>query len=167
MLALAGVSPSRSLYPAGESGISSDVVTQAYNALAINGITPSAGVSQRLYNKLAYAFDPDNTIVQITFFHPNSEPPLWIQTGELYPYQMNEIGWQDTITVKVTYNLALLPGPGRLLAGKVRMFNTGAPIKKLYGEQSATGATVYKYPIKAWITLGNEGEKSLVPYVYQ
>ena len=80
---------------------------------------------------------------------------------------MNEIGWQDTITVKVTYNLALLPGPGRLLAGKVRMFNTGAPIKKLYGEQSATGATVYKYPIKAWITLGNEGEKSLVPYVYQ
>ena len=35
-----------------------------------------------------------------------------------YPdeFQFNEIGWQDQITVTVKYNLALLPGPGRLLA---------------------------------------------------
>ena len=28
----------------------------------------------------------------------------------------NEFGWQDPITVTVKYHLALLPGPGRLLA---------------------------------------------------
>ena len=31
-------------------------------------------------------------------------------------FHSNELGWQDPITVTVKYDLALLPGPGRLLA---------------------------------------------------
>ena len=60
--------------------------------------------------------------VQIRFFHKNEEPPLMMYrhprplpdpSASSHP---NELGWQDTITVTVNYDLALLPGPGRLLA---------------------------------------------------
>ena len=165
-LALMGVSPSRDLgldVPVeGESA--QGVLPSAYNALAPNALAPQA-VGRRLNNKLAYALE--NTEVDVRVFHPGSEPPLItydlpLNTTEFVPGQ--EIGWQDAITVTVNYQLALLPGPGRLLgSGTVKASD------KIYTdgqEPTRKGMMVYKYPLSASATLGNEGEKSVAPYVY-
>ena len=147
------------------------VLTAAYDALAPNSLAPQA-VGRRLNNKLAYALA--NTDVVVSVYHPGSEPPLALYPllplpplppsladypTEFVPGQ--EIGWQDTITVTVTYQMALLPGTGRLLS-------VGNGNIKTDGEQEPTrkGMKVYKYQLSASATLGNEGEKSVAPYVY-
>ena len=80
-------------------------------------------VPGRLQNKLAYALH--NTAVEIRFYHQNAEPPLKNDADGWHgPYvepipsefAHNELGREDLVTVTVTHNLALLPGPGRLLA---------------------------------------------------
>jgi hypothetical protein len=162
-LALMGVSPSRDLgLPVPQEGESAQgVLTTAYDALAPNSLAPQA-VGRRLNNKLAYALA--NTDVAVSVFHPGSEPPLLNYDSPPYPAEFipgQEIGWQDAITVTVTYQMALLPGAGRLLS-------VGNANIKTDGEQEPTrkGMKVYKYQLSASATLGNEGEKSVAPYVY-
>ncbi len=76
----------------------------------------------------------------------------------------NEVGWQDTITVTVKYNFPLLPGAGRLLAKYVAPPGGG---KDTVAETIQHNGGVYTYPLEAQATIGNEGEKSMVPYSYQ
>jgi hypothetical protein len=102
-----------------------------------------------------------NTTLEMKFYHKNSEPPLVTHylkddIGEFYA---NEIGWQDEITLTVRHNFALLPGPGRLLA------------RHLVGADSVAEGIdrqngVYTYPMSASAVICNEGEKTLIPYVY-
>lgn len=83
----------------------------------------------------------------------------WDDPQEFY---FNEVGWQDLITVTVKYQMPLLPGPGRMLAryvvGPSGSDKVAAKIEK-HGE-------IYTYPLKASAAIGNEGEKSVVTYVY-
>ena len=64
----------------------------------------------------------------------------------------------------VTHNFALLPGPGRFLS---------KPAPPPGSSRDSVSARirlkdkVYVYAIRASATLGNEGEKSVLPYVYQ
>lgn len=167
-----------------------DVVETAYGALApASAANPK--VFDRLRNKLAYALAA--TSVEIRFFHPNSEPPLVgyphltdARYGDLPEFQFNELGWQEPITVKVTHRLALLPGPGRLLArwspSRVDPYSPSAgevyqpeyassdryaePYEPSEDDPSRIGE-VYVFCVTASATLGNEGEKSVIRYVHE
>ena len=163
VLALMAVSPSRDLgmQPTSAATVSS-VLKQAYGAMA-----PSSGTNgrtdARLDNKLAYSLAATN--VEVRFYHPNSEPPFTTYYLESDPYEFysNEIGWQDMITVRVKYQFPLLPGPGRLLARYV--VNPSGKADTVAQAIQKVG-NVYVYPLQADASIGNEGEKSLVPYVY-
>jgi len=139
------------------------VLKNAYGTLAPSSSSNGA-IGPRLDHKLAYAMQ--NTDVQIRFFHKNQELPLqtYYLPDDPNEFYFNEVGWQDPLTVTVKHNLALLPGPGRLLARYVAGPG-GAPDQV---SQSITNrGTFYTYPLTASITMGNEGEKPVIPYVYQ
>jgi hypothetical protein len=180
ILACVPISPSRDLGlqpPDALSGTADQMGTilkSAYSTMAPSSASSSA-IGSRLEHKLLYAMN--NTDVQIRFFHKNQEPPLltypyydasyydlrdYVPTdlGEFYS---NEVGWQDPITVTVTYQFPLLPGPGRLLARYV--VGPSGKDKVAAAIQEKNG--VYTYPLQAQATFGNEGEKSVVTYVYQ
>jgi hypothetical protein len=164
VLACLPVSPSRDLgdqVPPGTPG--ADVLPAVYRALAPRSESGGA-VPRRIRNKLAYTLS--HLQVEVRFYHKNEEPPLapYLLEDDPGEFYVNEIGWQDPITVTLKYKLALLPGPGRLLARYVP-----GP----HGERDNISETIqqegstYVYPLQASATVGNEGEKSVVPYVYQ
>ncbi len=162
VLACVPISPSRDVgLPAPAAAAMDSVLKEAYGTLAPSSGT-NAAIGPRLDHKLAYAMQ--NTDVQIRFYHKNQEPPLETyglpeDPGEFY---FNEVGWQDTITVTVKYRFPLLPGPGRLLARYV--VGPGGTDKVAASIQKQGG--IYTYPLQAAATIGNEGEKSVVTYVY-
>jgi hypothetical protein len=133
----------------------------AYGTLSPQSASNSA-IGPRLDRKLAYAMN--NTDVQIRFFHKNQEPPLrtYYEPDDPNEFYFNEVGWQDTITVTVNYQFPLLPGPGRMLARYV----VGPGGTDKVAEAIGTHDGVYTYPLEASATIGNEGEKSVVTYVY-
>ena len=149
------ISPSRDVGAtlSGTGPAAADILYRTYTAMA-PGSDSARALAGRIRNKLAYSIA--NTSVEIRFYHRNSEPPLgvtYLIPPDADEYRYNELGWQDQITVTVRHNLALLPGPGRLLARS--------------SEGIADQGTVYVYPLSASATIGNEGEKSVIPYVYQ
>jgi hypothetical protein len=167
VLACVPISPSRNVgSPAADDSLL-DTLQSAYAALAPSGGSSEA-ISGRLQNKLAYA--TANTQIQGRFYHKNAEPPLMtydIPDGlpdglGVSEFASNELGWQDQITVTVNYNLALLPGPGRLLAHYVAPGGTPDPFSQAIQQQGST----YVYPLTASVSIGNEGEKSVVAYAY-
>jgi hypothetical protein len=172
ILACVPISPSRDLgLSAPTAAQMASVLKSAYGALSPSSSSNTA-IGPRLDRKLAYAIQ--NTEVQIRFFHKNQEPPLkaWYVPSYYNPrdyvpddlgeYYFNEVGWQDTITVTVNYQFPLLPGPGRMLARYV--VGPGGTDKVAQAIQKHSG--VYTYPLHASATIGNEGEKSAVTYVY-
>ncbi len=141
-------------------------LTRAYTAMT-GGTVADTRLQTRLQNKLAYTLyqrdpsDPDplndTLTVDVQFYHSNEELPLappWDVhrntlglRPDLREFRVgNELGWQDPITVTVHYNLALLPGLGRLLAAGVSQI-------------ISRGNGLYTYPLTATATQGNEGEK--------
>ena len=161
------VAPSRDLGLSVPDEAQAQVIQALYASMVV-GSDRNARIPLRLRNKLAYSQDPRVTQIEIRFFHPNSEPPLPKQylinsgeEGEL-PNQ-NEIGWQDPVTVTVSHNLALLPGPGRLLNRWVQQPDGSAD---RVAEKIDQIGGVYFYPLEASVTMGNEGERSVIPYEY-
>ena len=163
ILACAAISPSRDLglELSGTTAETANSLKAAYASMA-----PASGgnrrIPARLENKLAYA--TAQTQVAIRFYHQNADPPLVChrKADNLDEFYFNELGWQDPITVTVVHNMALLPGPGRLLARFVR-HPEGLPDEVAQRIQRLDN--VYVYPLVATATLGNEGEKSVIPYV--
>lgn len=155
----------------------SKAVQTVYSAMAPNSSGDSRN-SQRLLNKYAYSLehtkigDPDHNY-QIRFDHSYRDAPLLLHTAAPDPSAVEsiadlwdfhppyEIGWKDTITITVTHDLALLPGPGRLLAKFVT--SPSVPQDKVAGS-IAKQANVYTYPLKAQAMLSNLGERSAIPY---
>ncbi len=169
VLALMPIAPSRNLNlqvpAAGQAML--PTLQAAYGSL-VSSSASNGAINGRIANKLAYASAA--TTVEVRFYHPNFEPPLVTYDppvgvsppSTLMEFQPNELGWQDQVTVKVTHYYALLPGPGRLLASVIPNPNgslTNDPVV-----QSLRQMGVYVYPITAEATLGNEGEKSVLPY---
>jgi len=164
VLACMAVAPSRDLglqVPA-QASLAPGVLQEAYRQMVPEADLNSR-IPKRLENKLAYSAIA--TTVEIRFFHSNAEPPLvtYGLEDDVAEFYFNEIGWQDPITVTVTHQLALLPGPGRLLARTARRPD-GRPDEVQAAISRQNG--VYVYPLTASATLGNEGEKSVIRYVY-
>lgn len=160
--ACAALAPSRSV-GAGAAPASTgiDVIESIFAAIAPSS-TSNARVPVRLRNKLAYS--SQNTIIELSFRHKTDEPELatYLIPDDPNEFYINEVGWQDPITAKVRHKLALLPGPGRLLAQ--RAVSTDVPVDRL-AERIESAGSVYKYEISASATAGNDGEKSVLRYV--
>ncbi|MDB4370758.1 pilus assembly protein [Mariniblastus sp.] len=144
-----------------------------------SGLDPNSSInsriSDRLKNKLAYSYP--NTEVELTFLHRRRPRIVWIGDERVewrdpllgglpyevppYPdeYYPNELGWQDELTALVTFNLPLLPGPIRFFAptgGAIAADGT-TPSRDQTGE-------VFIWPLKAFATMGMEGQKPQLPY---
>jgi hypothetical protein len=162
-LACVPIAPSRHLGLANRNDPTTRALLAMFTAYSTSAQT-NARLPMRLANKWAYASQA--TMVQISTFHRQygtaqssyqNEPPLWDSEPidpERY-YKPTELGWRDEITVKVTHNFALLPGPGRLLA------KSGSAANRI-GQIS----NVYSVPLSASATMVPEGDKSIAPYVY-
>ncbi len=177
VLACMPISPSRDLgiEPRGSGPLTAEILQGAYGSMVPDSAA-NPRIPARLRNKLAYA--QDHTEIEIRFYHsndsggPHPDPPLHVppeyseygrfdDRGQFYP---NEVGWQDPITVTVKHDLALLPGPGRLLARFV-VGSDGKPDK--LAEKIRREGNVYLFRLTASATLGNEGETSVIPYAYR
>ncbi|GAB4131189.1 MAG: hypothetical protein Kow0040_10200 [Thermogutta sp.] len=163
-LAVMPICPSRDLglsLPVTAS--SSAAVLQAVYRQNVPDFDRNPRIAQRLVNKLAYAINFTN--IEVRFFHSNQDPPLmpYLLPDDPGEFYANELGFQDSVTVTVRHDMAMLPGPGRFLA---------RPTTSPDGRPEATAQSIkprngiYVFPLTASITLGNEGEKSVVPYTY-
>jgi len=167
-LACMPISPSRDLGIAlpGRASLSAEVLKTAYAAM-VSKSGQNKRIPQRLDNKLAYALR--YTRVEIRVYHKNSEPPLerppspYGLPPDPEEFRPNEIGWQDPVTVTVYHELALLPGPFAFLSRVV----PGPSGVDRVAQRIHPNGTVYACTLSATMTLGNEGEKSVVPYEYQ
>jgi hypothetical protein len=169
VLACLPIAPSRSVGTGGGQGnVSSgpplSSVQAAYQAVAPQS-TSNSMIATRIANKLAYSLA--NTQLQLTFVHKSGEPPLatWYVGPDLGEFYSNEIGWQDELQVKVTHALALLPGPGRLLFSKAS--SSSGATDQVSSQIQQQQNNLYTYSLTASASLGNEGEKSVLSYVYQ
>jgi hypothetical protein len=163
VLACVPISPSRDLGLGTATATQMDAVLKSAYSTMAPGSTSNGMIGPRLDHKLAYAMK--NTDVQIRFYHKNQEPPLetYGEPEDLGEFYFNEVGWQDLITVTVTYQFPLLPGPGRMLARLLP--STGGTQDNVAGKiQRHSGS--YTYPLQAQAAIGNEGEKSAVTHVY-
>ncbi len=160
-LACVSISPSRSLpgIPAPPANLL-EAHANAYRSMT------GESMDGRLKNKLAYTLAPATLAVDVRFYHSNRELELTIPYSDdptradgIPPDRSEflddrEIGWQDPITVTVRYNLALLPGPGRLL------FRDRVPdIVERKRTEGNVYEDIYTYLLTASATMGNEGEK--------
>jgi hypothetical protein len=160
--ALMSVAPSRDTADGNNrnhvGNISLGAIQDAYEAL-VPASRGDDNIRRRLANKLAYSLN--NTSVDIRILHPSSEPELqpWDVPQDRWQFHPNEIGFQDSITVTVSHNVALLPGPARLFA---RMFQPSRP-------EDSPSPLVEKgeevvWPLSASATMGNEGQQSKIRY---
>ncbi len=164
ILGVMPICPSRDLglTVSGSLGTAAQLLQQAYLA-NVPGASSIPRIPRRLENKLAYARLA--TELELRFFHSNREPPLapYFLEDDIYEFRPNELGFQDTVTVTLTHHMALLPGPGRFLARPVRRAD-GLPDK--VAEQIERRNGIATYPLRASISMGLEGEKSVIPYTY-
>jgi len=162
-LACLSIAPSRdvgAILPP-DAGATADALVRAYQALVPDSVN-NARIPTRLRNKLAYSLA--NTRIVVNFLHKETEPPLARydippDRNEFYP---NEVGWQDPVRVEVTHDMALLPGPGRLLARRVPSPYLGVDYTAASIDERGS---VYVRSLTASATLGIEGEKPVLRYV--
>jgi hypothetical protein len=175
-MACVPISPSRALPGIAAPPSGTLQALQALYAALVPQSAANPRTADRLKNKLAYTLSDDVLTVDVQFYHYQSQQelplavPTWLnpRTGlielgvppditEFRPGQ--EVGWQDPITVTVNYRLALLPGPGRLLA---TWQGRAAPVAGIGGQQGSANnvySDSYTYRLTASSTIGNEGEK--------
>lgn len=150
-LACMPIAPSRD---AGGGAASTPLIDSAQRAYL--AVSPESAGNQRaparVANKLSYSLR--NTTIELR----RTAPPAWDPIlGRVWSPT-----WHDQLSLTVTHQYALLPGPGRLLARSVVRG----------GQDSVSGridrsGTFYTIPITATATLPNEGEVSRWQYVRQ
>ena len=153
-LACMPIAPSRDAGGPGGSRPLIDSATRAYLAVS-PGSASNQRVPARIANKLTYALE--NTKIEMRRTAPRNNliwwEPTW--TWEWAP------SWRDQLTLTVTHQYALLPGPARLLARSVVRGGQDSVSGKI-----DTSGTFYTIPITATATLPNEGEVSRWRYVF-
>jgi hypothetical protein len=182
-LACAPISPSRDVGFSLDdlSSGSSFVMKELYESLA-PASARNTRIPDRIEHKLAYSFQ--NTAVRISFHDKNTQrgptynPRVVVrdpQSGQIVRdgsgqvvrrWDPHEVGWEDPVTVRVTHEFALLPGPGRVLA-KYLVRNNDEPdrvAERIETRSTSTRERLYTTKIVAAATLTNEGFKTVIPY---
>jgi hypothetical protein len=177
-IACAPMAPSRAMLPKGRvpNGNAVLVAQSLFRSMhSLSVLDPR--IEGRVKNKIGYSFE--NTAVRLSFddLHsltgPTYNPRIPVRipdTDEYYRvWYKNEVGWQDPLTVTVSHNLALLPGPGRFLARRL-VQSDGQP-DRVSGsiDRTASGYREPLYSVVIWasVRLTNQGLKSVVPYTQQ
>lgn len=182
-LACAPISPSRNVgyTPDDLSSGSVLVMKELYESLSPESAR-NTRIPDRIENKLGYSFQ--NTAVRVEFRDKNTYPgPTYNprvpvrdpDSGEVVrdasgrvvrTWDPHEVGWEDPVRVLVTHELALLPGPGRVLA-KHLVRSDDQPdrvAERIDSAPTTTRERLYTTSIVASATLTNEGFKSVIPY---
>jgi hypothetical protein len=154
-LACLPIAPSRDAGSPAASSPLADSATRAYQSVAPSS-TSNQRVPPRIANKLAYSLE--NTKIELRRTAPHDYLIWWV------PMASWEWGpsWHDQLTLTVTHQYALLPGPGRLLARSV----VSGGQDSVSGRISHRG-NFYTIPITATATLPNEGQVPQWQYVRQ
>lgn len=182
-MACSPLAPSRDL--GFQNGQQNSVVSEAAYA-AYTTLAPATAdnprLRQRIENKIAYSFM--NTAVRVQWVDrdspsgPTYNPRVAVREdggeiirdsagGVIRSWRPNEVGWEDPVTVTVTHEFVLLPGPGRFLA-RFLVRADGQPDRvssRINWMTGSEGQRIYTTPIWATITLTNEGLKSVLPYI--
>jgi hypothetical protein len=160
VMACMSVSPSRDVGTVLPQSLENELAAlrTTYRALAPESVA-NPKIADRLRNKLAYS--AANTRIDLTFLHKEREPPIaqWDIPHDRGEFYSNEVGWQDPIQVTVTHDLCLRPGPGRLLAKRVR--HGPDPVAESIDDRQR----YYVRSLTASAVLGNEGEKPRLSYI--
>lgn len=182
-LACAPISPSRDVgyQPDELSSGAALVMKELYESVSPES-AQNARIPDRIENKLGYSFQ--NTAVRLEFRDKNTYPgPTYNprvpvrdpETGNVLrdntggvvrSWDPHEVGWEDPVRVLVTHELALLPGPGRVLA-KYLVRSDEQPdrvAERIDSRPTTTRERLYTTSLVASATLTNEGFKSVMPY---
>lgn len=188
---LAGIIPCLTISPSRTTSAGSQLPTQLqYTYDALNKLYPvvdpksksNGKISQRLRNKLAYA--ANYTTVELKWQNINHPVPD-IMDGPTYnpfahpalnvpPWNPNEIGFRDPITVSVKHQFALLPGIGHILWNAIDKTDATRKAEQADDDRAASRVSLqsrtddlYTVQLEASATFVNEGFKSLVRYAVQ
>lgn len=156
------VSPSRNV---GQSrshpgNSAADALIGLYHAYAPEAFF-NARIPARIRNKLAYALNHTQVRILARQRRHRGEYREAHRHGQAQTFADNEIGWQDQIVLTVTHDFVLLPGPGAILA---RPASSASGTDRVAQRIRGSGS-VFTYPVSATVRLGNEGEKSVLPYI--
>jgi hypothetical protein len=185
VLGIAPVCPSRPIVETvsdEQGGISEEVVQGIYERLDPESYASNPKVAERIRNKLAYAWQ--NTQLTLSFvdkdtYNGPTYNPRVLQivdgtivtneAGEWIRYwSEHEIGWQDPLTLTVTHEFALLPGPGRFLA-KYLVRSDGGEDRTATRITTQTGGAflrpTYTVTMSASATMTNDGFKPLLTFL--
>ena len=141
---------------------------------------------QRLRNKLAYSSQFTTVILQWqNVAHPNldiqldlggvTHNPLAHPDPRVPPWNKNEVGYRDPVTVFVTHKFALLPGIGRILAKATNPTNSSLPAAagadrvagSITRQGGSKGNELNTIDLTASATFVNEGFKSVLRHAIQ
>ena len=190
---LAGVIPCLTISPSRDVGTGSQLSPWLQNTYtALTKLYPQVDpksksnqrIPQRLLNKLSYA----SRFTTISLEWQNvAHPNLDIAYGQTYnpinhplpevpPWNPNEVGFRDPVTVQIRHRFALLPGIGRILATPVADPNTPSGTTPLAVDRTARQIMtqtprgpreLYTVDLMASATFVNEGYKSLMRHAVQ
>ena len=190
---MAGVIPCLTISPSRDFNTNVELPSQFQNTyLALSRLYPQVDpksrsnnrMSQRLFNKLRYA--ARYTTVELRWQNvPHPTPDTWdgptynpydhpAITSGVPPWNRNEVGFRDPITVTVSHEFALLPGIGRILNIGIDSEDATKREKKTGDDRTAARVNDPKddnesntVTLQASATFVNEGFKSLVRYAVQ
>jgi hypothetical protein len=175
-LACVPISPSRNYFPGDdEASPASGSILAVYPSLAPSGRNYTR-FDRVIRRKVNYAVantrirmaGVDRDLAQGPTYNPSNAPNI--------PFNPNEVGWEDAMSVTVFHYFALLPGPGRFLATRLSSPD-GTPDTvsdkivrpgdiKGFGFSNSNKYRQYLKAVllSATVTISNEGLKSVMPY---
>lgn len=191
-IACAPLSPSRDLTQSSKTSYMAENIKAIYPSLVPSSMRYPR-IQQLIQKKLDYS--ARNTFIIVTGRDDDGSQPPSGRGGPTYnpypgyygdqidrttgqrvwiPWNPQEVGWEDPITVRVIHQFALLPGPGRFLATALSSPD-GTPDRvsplisrsttDRYQGDSQNAIRLYYVVLSADVTLSNEGFKSTMPYV--
>ncbi len=184
---MAGIIPCLTISPSRSTGTDSQLPYQLqYTYDALNKLYPVVDpksksnnkISQRLRNKLSYAgryttvdlmwqniAHPVPDVMDGPTYNPFAHP-----APNVPPWNPNEIGFRDPVTVSVKHQFSLLPGIGRILSNAIDQRDAtkkGANDRAANRIRQQSSNDLYTVQLEASATFINEGFKSVVRYAVE
>jgi hypothetical protein len=167
-LGCATISPSMPVEtPTTRSGQISQVLYGFYQQLD-PAASSNSRIAPRLDNKVAYSWQHTRVEFRFRAKHILNGPtynPYDHPAPPVIPWVPSEVGWEDPMTLTISHDFALLPGPGRFLAKQI--VNSPRPdltAPLIQRSTSTSGKGHYTTLLTASATVTSEGVKSMRPF---